>query len=178
MKYVITGGPCTGKSSTILELHNAGYMIIPEVSRSIIEEEQIKENPILPWTNLYTFNELVTAKQKLLEEKIEDNIHKLIFLDRGMHDNLVYCAYGDISIPPELLFETQIKRYDHIFLLDRLPLYVVDEQRKEDSEKGISLHAGFEKVYRDAGYDVTRVPVRSIEERAQFILDCIKSFVK
>ncbi len=171
MKFLLTGGPCTGKSSTILQLQSLGYTVVPEVSRSIIEQEQVKEKPILPWTNLYVFNELVTAKQKKLEEQITDEV---VFLDRGMHDNLVYCADGKIAIPPELLRETQIKRYDHVFLLDRLPLYVIDKERKEDAEKGMRLHAGFEKVYKDAGYTVTRVPVDSIENRAQYIIDCVK----
>ena len=42
-RFIVTGAPSTGKSSLINELSNMGYECFNEVSRSIINNENIKK---------------------------------------------------------------------------------------------------------------------------------------
>ena len=38
MKYVIAGGPCTGKSTLIRLLKDQGYQTVPEAGRMLLKE--------------------------------------------------------------------------------------------------------------------------------------------
>lgn len=37
--YVLTGGPCSGKSTTLEYLSSRGYLVVPEMARVVIDEE-------------------------------------------------------------------------------------------------------------------------------------------
>jgi predicted ATPase len=61
-------------------------------------------------------------------------------------------------------------RYGYVFQLDLLPL-AKNDVRIEDSETALSLDALYERIYREAGYDVVRVPVLPVAERMAFVLE-------
>lgn len=113
--YVITGGPCTGKTTTCEELHKLGHHIVPEAARQIIREEQ--PSGILPWTDLGGFQELVLDRQLDLESKVRG----VAFADRGIIDNLAYCIAGNIPPPRCIIEAAERAQYTKVFLLDRLP---------------------------------------------------------
>src|SRR3989344_724000 len=98
-KYVITGGPGVGKTTTLLELHKLGHTVVPEAARQLITQEQQKEKGVLPWTNLFVFQQLVTKLQLELERSVGK---EMAFLDRGFVDNFAYCKLGKILAPQEL----------------------------------------------------------------------------
>ncbi len=195
-KYVLTGGPGTGKSTVLAELEKIGYHTCPEAARLIIQEEQEKENGILPWSNLYEFEKKNMQRQCKLEWDLERQIRKevlrrqqmenipwteqtkerMIFLDRGIHDALAYCLEGCIPAPPgyPYLSEVTSLRYDKIFLLEPLPDYLLDTVRREDSQKAQRLHQHIQIVYAAYEYTLIPVPVLPPAERAQFILKQIE----
>lgn len=170
-KYVITGGPGVGKTTTLEEIAKHGFPIIPEAAREIIEAEQAKPYGILPWTDLAGFQHMVYRLQAMREDAYRDHQGHL-FLDRGIHDGIAYCREGGIRVPAFLMDAPD--DYDAIFLLDRLPTYRIDAQRKEDCGKAILLHELIGQVYEERGYDVVRVPVLAPSERAAFILGHIR----
>jgi predicted ATPase len=165
-KYVITGGPCVGKTTLCNELRRLGHHIIPEAARAIIDEEQLKENGILPWTDLYKFQNLIADRVEGLEEKVENG-----FCDRGILDGIAYCIEGNLPIPERLqAHAAKNDRYSKVYHLDPVPDYVCDTARKESKERGNHLHKLIGEVYAKAGYTVIKVPFLSVEERAQYIL--------
>jgi predicted ATPase len=166
MRFVLTGGPGIGKTTTLEILAKRGYAIMPEIARAVIAREQQKEQGILPWTDLYEFNRMITLEQ-LAKEATFDGQH--VFFDRGMIDNFAYCRIAGIAPPPELDALRHRQQYDHIFILDRLPHYATDNERKEDEEYAKRLHAEIENVYHELGYPMTFVPVLPPEERADYI---------
>ncbi len=166
-KFVITGGPGVGKTTTLLEIQKLGHRVVPEAARQIITQEQQKKEGILPWTNLFVFQQLVTK----LQLELEDGVGKEIaFLDRGYVDNFAYCKVGNILAPQELVALKSIHKYDGVFVLDPLPHYNKDDVRKEDAVFAQALHEAIMEVYHEQGYSPIRVPVLSPEERARFIL--------
>lgn len=169
-KYVITGGPGVGKTTTILELKKRGHTIVPEAARSVIIQEQQKPNGILPWTNLFAFQQVVTQLQLELESSVGK---ELAFLDRGFVDNFAYCKVGNILAPQELIALKSTHKYDGVFVLDPLPQYNKDDVRKEDAAFAQALHAAIIEVYHEQGYTPVHVPVFSPEERARFILNAL-----
>lgn len=167
IKYVITGGPGIGKTTTLEGLEKAGYETVPEAARMIIEEEEKKEQSILPWTNLYEFQIKVVQRQLELESAIQ---RAPAFLDRGLFDNIGYCREGQINIPPLLEEHLSSSRYTRIFLLEPLSNYQKDSQRKEDLAKARKIHHLIEQAYRNLGYDLVSIPELLPEERVRLIL--------
>src|SRR3989344_3919034 len=97
-KYILTGGPGTGKTTMIQEFKRRGHHTFPEVARQIIAEEQAKEKGILPWTDLALFQELVVKRQAAQEKNVSTS--KKIFLDRALPYNLSYAESGNVAGPP------------------------------------------------------------------------------
>ena len=166
-KYVITGGPGVGKTKTLLELQKLGHQIVPEAARHLIEQEQQKPQGVLPWTNLFVFQQLVTQLQLEFESRISVGV---AFLDRGFVDNFAYCKLGNILVPEELVALKTTHKYDGVFVLDPLLAYSKDAVRKEDAAFAQALHAAILEVYHEQGYVPIVVPVLEPEDRAKFIL--------
>lgn len=171
-KYVITGGPCTGKSSTIDELKSLGQKTVEEAARSLIKEGYD------PAKDPLTFQRMVIEKQLSLEARIpewtpwsrgEDH-----FLDRGVFDNVVYCTIFEVKVPEilqELISQDKKKqRYTKVFVLDPLPLYKNDAERPESEAKAKEIHAAIVEAYKEIGYKPIHVPVLTPKERAQYIM--------
>lgn len=177
-KYIITGGPGTGKTTTLQELEKRGYVTVPEAGRSVIVDEQRKEHGIFPWTDLYEFQRLVTRRQGELEAEMLTGKKGLAFLDRGLIDNLAYCQQGGIAVPSELLAAISRADYAGIFLLNLLPNYHTDAERKEDQKTAVQLHQLIEAVYREHGFAPVTVPILPPHQRADFILNYIPSTIK
>ncbi len=170
-KYVLTGGPATGKTTTAQALMEKGFHIVPEAARFIIEMEQERGGEILPWKKFDLFQIAVTRKQLELESLIRDA--PIAFLDRGIVDNIAYCKLKGIETPKEVLEAASKNRYHGIFLLDMLPVYENDPARREDPITAAKIHESIKKTYLEIDYDVVEVPPLSVQERIEFILSHI-----
>ncbi|MBL7206796.1 MAG: ATP-binding protein [Candidatus Aenigmarchaeota archaeon] len=167
-KIVITGGPCTGKTTLLNDLGKLGFNTVHEASRKIIDEEQKKENGVLPWTDAEQFEVLVKQMQMGNETNLtSETIH---FLDRGLGDILAYCDFLNIphtegvkqlSLPP---------RYEKVLLLEPLEIFENDDVRKESLEEGRKIHEFIEKAYTGLGYEVVKVPPLGKKERLDWVL--------
>jgi predicted ATPase len=171
-KFVLTGGPCTGKTTTLNALLEKGFHVIPETPRVIIEQQQSVGGDILPWKNVALFQIEVMRKQLDMESKIQQGA--TAFLDRGVADAIAYCNFYGISAPEDLLSAARRNRYDGVFMLDMLPVYETDSGRKEDAESARKIHDLIRKVYTGLDYDVIDVPVASVGERIELILSKTK----
>ena len=175
MRAALIGGPCTGKSTLCDELAVRGYEIVPEGARQIILEQQVIEAHTpsvakLPWTNFAAFEELVLERQLLLEDRVKtDNA----FLDRGILDVIAYCKMGNVTIPASLSRLQTRNRYTHIFLLEQVP-YRNDAQRTETPEQAALVHTAIANVYREFGYNLIHLPVMSVQQRADKILQHVR----
>ena len=170
-RFVITGGPCVGKSTIIESLANRDFHVIPEAARIIISEETSKKSDILPWLNMKAFNKKVFELQKEMESEIPKG--KTTFLDRGIIDGFVYYAIKGLKVPETSVRYAKANRYDMIFLLDRLPFFKSDFTRREDPETAGKIQGLIEEYYRRFGYSPIKVPALPIRERMDFILDNI-----
>ncbi|MFQ6009586.1 MAG: AAA family ATPase [Candidatus Aenigmatarchaeota archaeon] len=171
-KYVITGGPGTGKSTTIRLLEEMGYQIVHEAAMEVIEYEQRNGGEDLPWKNRKRFQQKVMELQKRMENELDPE--KQAFLDRGMPDGLAYYRLDGVETPEEFQKELGKNGYRKIFLLDRLPRYEKDTARTEDKETARKIHSLIEEVYRELGYEIEKVPVLPPEERARYIVERTK----
>lgn len=174
-KYVLTGGPCTGKTTTLKALMRRGFHTIPETPRVIIEEQQAVNGTILPWKDISLFQLEIFKRQTEFESQLKQGT--TAFLDRGFVDAIAYCRFYGIDAPKSLVGAAEKNRYDGIFFLEMLPKYEVDSVRKEDFSTAKKIHETIRDVYREFNYDVAEVPPVSVEERIGIILSKIQPTV-
>jgi len=169
-KYVLTGGPCTGKTTVLQFLAGEGFQIVPEAARLIIETEQIKGGKLFPWIDTDAFQREVLRKQLEMESRIKSSV---VFLDRGVPDGIAWYRLYGID-PPEELIQASKGRYDKVFLMSLLPNYKTDASRKEDPETAEMIHQFIKETYLEFDYEIIEVPHLDVSARIKFIKDNIQ----
>jgi predicted ATPase len=167
--YVITGGPSSGKTTTIDLLTKQGFTVAPEQATAIIAEELAAGR---------TLAEVRAEGEKFQREILKRQIaheaslspDETVFLDRGIPDGLGYERYLQLERDPELHAASQNARYRKVFLLECLPVKI-DWNRHEDAQVQQEIHDEIRRTYIELGFELIDVPHLSPEERVAFILD-------
>ena len=169
-KYVITGGPNSGKTTTLNVLKEKGFKVFGEVARIVLENEMKNNKEVI------TYKGNVNARQKkilnlqLKNEADAENFNGVVFFDRGIPDGIVYYRLSGTEVYGKLLSEAEKQRrnYKKVFIFDMLP-YKKDDIRKEPEEIAKRIHELIYQIYSELGYEIVKVPVMSVEDRAKFI---------
>jgi predicted ATPase len=164
---VITGAPCSGKSSVISVLELRGYRVVHEVARTYINEllksgknlQEIKADKL-------NFERTILHRKLAIEDTLAEK--ETVFLDRGLPDSIAYFKSAGID-PSEPLKKSREVRYRKIFHFQRL-LFKKDHVRAEDELMLENLDRLLKQSYKILSYDVVDVPVLTVEQRADFIL--------
>lgn len=165
--YVLTGGPCAGKTTTIMELEKRGNKIMQEPARSYFEREFAKGR---------TLDEIKTPFDRFLHDLVvearaqEDaSTDESLFLDRALVDSVAYYNFFNLPIT-DFLHESAMSRpYKKAFLLDLVD-FKNDEARNETPEQARQIDQLIEEAYRAYDFDIVRVPVMPVDERVDYIL--------
>lgn len=165
--YVLTGGPCAGKTTTINELAKRGYPVLAEPARIIIDEKLAAGETIEDIVTDPDWLPSVVRRAHAQERMLPKD--ELFFLDRAAPDSIAY--YRLHNRPLEDFFQQVLKeiRYRKIFLLDLVD-FTNDSGRPETPEEAKHLHELIREGYRSIGYEPIAVPVLPLAERADFIL--------
>lgn len=176
-KVIISGGPGFGKTSIIDHLEKKNYTVKHEVSRSIIKEQLENGGDILPWKNLSTFSRLLFERRvKQYENETSNN---WIFFDRGLPDILAYMNKDNLEIPNSYLLKIEECNYFPVVFI--VPpwkeIFKNDAERMEDFKTACDLNEVIMSTYENLGYKVLILPNVTVEERANFILNYIDSYI-
>jgi predicted ATPase len=174
-RIVITGGPGTGKTSIIQELEKSGHVCLPEISRQVTLDarKQGIEQLFLTQPLLFSQKLLEGRQQQFLDAKSLSNT--IVFLDRGLPDVLAYMDYIEDTYPNLFNEVCKTHMYDHVFILPPWEdIYTSDNERYENFEQAVSIHKHLENAYERFGYTPTNVPIGTIEERTNFVLEVAK----
>jgi predicted ATPase len=168
---VITGAPCSGKTSVVASLENRGYRVVHEAARAYIDEmlksgkslQEIKADPL-------TFEKTILYRKLSIEAALPAN--ETVFLDRGIPDSIAYYKSASLDFS-EPLEKSRGIRYRKIFHFQRLH-FEKDHVRAEDKRMAENLDRLLKKSYEMLGYPVIHVPVLTIEQRVEFILERLR----
>ncbi|MDP3985653.1 MAG: AAA family ATPase [bacterium] len=138
-KVVLTGGPCSGKS-TIMEILRAEYgdriHVVPEVATILIAQVGIV--PPADGSDHLHFNRTLATVQRGFEEVAELQARrdgkKLVVLDRGSLDVVPYLHGGIIGYQRLMrtTVEREYARYDRVMYLSTPPRDIYEAKRKEN----------------------------------------------
>jgi predicted ATPase len=167
--YVITGGPCTGKTTIVNLLNEKGYKTTIEHARHYIDTQKEQGE---------TIEEIRNNKKKfqlgILDMQIEEENgllpNETVFLDRAIPDAMAYYQFLNLEYDKKLLDSMELYCYKKIFILDRLPL-VQDYARREDEAEQKRIHSLIIDVYEDLPCPKVYVPVLPPNERVNFVLN-------
>ena len=166
--YVITGGPSSGKTTTVNLLKERGYITTMEHARHFLDTQRLKGRTIEEVRkNQLEFQLGVLDMQIEQENEIASDV--LVFLDRAIPDALAYYRFLNLTPDKKLTEALQSVTYKKIFILDCLPL-VNDYARSENAEAQKKIHALITEVYESLHFPIVHVPVHPPEERVDFIL--------
>jgi predicted ATPase len=161
--FVLTGGPCVGKTTLIAELSGLGHRVVHEMATEVILEGQT-----LPLVSPAAFRKEVLNRQLKAEKNLPAG-GRVVFLDRGAYDGVAYCVATGVEVH-SFLQSVESVRYRLVFVLEGPDFWVNDGVRYEDPGFTRTITPVLLRVYRDKGAKVVPVPFMPVEERLAFIL--------
>ena len=166
--YVITGGPGSGKTTTVNLLKERGYKTTIEHARHYIDTQRVTGKTTEEIrTNQIKFQQGVLNMQIVQEKELSPE--EVVFLDRAIPDALAYYRFTNLPEDSKIQLAMKETSYKKVFILDPLPL-VNDYARTEDALAQKQIHQLITEVYESLPSPVIRVPVLPPEERVNFIL--------
>jgi len=172
-KYILTGGPGTGKTSIIHELKSRGFYCVNEGSREIIAKQIKNRGNVLPWKNQVSFeNQVANIRTKKYLSVPKNHI---CFFDRSIIDCIAYLKLNNIEPTYEIIKNINTCSFNQIVFYTPIwdKIYITDNERKEKIEEAKKIEAVIIDTYKSRGYKLVRIPKGRIKERADFILSKI-----
>lgn len=167
--YVITGGPSSGKTTTVELLAGRGYKTTIEEARHYIDTLRANGGGLEDVQgHQKDFQRGVLGMQ--IEQENALSPDDIVFLDRAIPDALAYYRFRYLPLDKTLTDALANVFYKKIFILDPLPL-VHDYARTEDDTQQHRIQALLNEVYHQLPFPVVHVPVLPPEERVDFILN-------
>lgn len=165
---MLTGGPCSGKTTTIDELAKRGYPVLAEPARLVIDQQLATGKTIGEIVGDDDFLASIVRYGAAQERALSKE--EVWFLDRATPDSIAYHRKFGKELAPVLVEALEEIKYRKVFLLSMIDAYENDAARYESPEEAQELHEGIRRAYQELGYEVIDVPVIPVSERVDYIL--------
>ncbi|MAU70568.1 MAG: ATPase [Pseudozobellia sp.] len=180
--FIITGGPGVGKTTLLEEIKRNEMIVIPEIARALIKEQQDIDGDALPWKNKNNyFQKMFNRSIQNFEMVCSDLRNDVpVFFDRSFLDALCYAALEGLAISSEMKSYAEHWRYNNqVFLLPPWKeIYGTDTQRHQEWNEAVFTYNKMIQTYRGYGYELLEVPKATPVERADFVLEHIPYLMK
>ena len=165
---VITGAPCSGKTTLLNQLAEIGFQTAPEIARAYFETEIAKGKKI---EEIRKDDADLQRRFHSLQMKLETGLptEEIIYLDRAIPDAITFYRLFNID-PTEILRDCFHFQYASIFILDRIPTGREHTLGPEDESSANFLDQWLQQDYHALGYRVVRVPALPPEESLTIVL--------
>ena len=172
--HVIAGGPCSGKTTVLRALQQAGHRVEVETAERVLEAgiaggrtvEALRADPI-EWQR-----ELLRQDHALFDGLPVD---ELVFTDTSFLETLVFGARAGLAVGPNIEAWLRHKRYKAVFFLDPLEGYEQSAVRMESHRLALRISEQVRATYEQYGYEPVVVPALPVAERVAFIQSRVQS---
>ncbi|WP_284123890.1 AAA family ATPase [Parerythrobacter aestuarii] len=170
-RAAITGGPGAGKSSLIAELARRDVATHDEVARNIL---QAPGGMALREQDPLGFAQAMYGAQLLLFEEAGQGT---TVFDRGFADIAGFLDLSGLAVPPDIDRACRELRFEGpIFHAPAWrAIYTPDEERIQSWDEAVASDRAVVRSWRHYGYQLVELPLVSIDERAQFVIDQLAS---
>ncbi|MFT7245506.1 MAG: putative ATPase [Candidatus Azotimanducaceae bacterium] len=167
LRVVLTGGPGSGKSTTLGALVKCGFEIRSDSARTIITRRKAKGLSPRPEPAEFA-QEIITAELSSFQAATTSPT----FFERGVVDALGMAQHAGVMDATALSeMAAQLRYCDKVFLFPPWQeIYVTDAERDQTLEEAAAVYRSTLAWYPKFGYDLVEVPFGSPENRAKFIL--------
>lgn len=164
---VLTGAPCSGKTTTLRQLQKMGFGVCDEAAELYVVGELNKGKGIQDiLADYFKLETEITRLALLREAGIADS--PLHFLDRSAIDSIAYSRFYSVNQIPFEDIIRQKKYHKTVFLFERLGL--LGDRLEHDDNEALHIEEKLETAYQELDYEIIRVPLMSVRQRAWFIL--------
>lgn len=168
-RFIITGGPGSGKTTLIEGLKKLGYCGFPEIARDLI---RLGADPPIRSNNHGSgrFFNLILQNRIFLHQQIKGT--ELGFYDRGIPDSLAYFKFLGKKVPGILTEAIKMYRY-HTIVFVTPPweeIFRNDSVRRETFAEAQALHDLTVEAYESSGYQVMEMPRVQPEKRLELVI--------
>lgn len=173
-RFIITGGPGSGKSTVISALTQRGYWSSTEAGRAVIQDQVRIGGNGLPWADQAVFAELMLCWEMRSWHEVE-GLSEPCFYDRGVPDVAGYLHLSKLPTPTHLDNAIAEFRYNPtVFIAPPWrDIYVQDTERKQSFEVAVSTYHAMVETYHKYDYQLIELPYADAEERVDYILSNI-----
>lgn len=172
-RYIITGGPGSGKTSIINDLAKRGYLVAQEAATDVIEEglQQNLEDPWMADDYHIKISSLMAKRQKEIGNSPKD----IVFFDRGHLDGITYILLQRRKLPQQVVDYVQSTIdegfFDKtVFFIENLGVCEQASNRTETLEEALAKSRQIKQNYLALGYEVIDIPPDTIEQRSESII--------
>ncbi|MCL1877181.1 ATP-binding protein [Candidatus Saccharibacteria bacterium] len=181
-KIVITGGPCTGKTTLINALKEkfpdayfveepAAAVIARELDRAKIDANYA---PIVPWAEYEKFVPLVVDESIKIESEIPRDA-EVAFLDRSLIDNFVYFDINNFHEFDDMVrAKIADAHYDFALICEPVGMFEATDIRREDADQAAKLHQLTREVYEKSGLEIITIPFVTVPERVEIVAELLR----
>lgn len=172
--FVITGGPGSGKTTLIQALAGRGIATMPEAGRAIIQDQVAIGGKALPWSDRRAFAELMLSWE-IRSYRAALKLSGTVIFDRGLPDVLGYLRLSGLPIPSHIEKAVRIFRYHRrVLIAPPWPeIFGLDAERKQSFAEAQATYETMIETYSGLGYELTALPLDSVQERVRFVLAAI-----
>lgn len=174
-RFIITGGPGSGKSSLLNALIDKGYQGFEEISRIVIREQHEIDGDKLPWKNLAGFAEI--CFERMSHQLNDCKPNNFCFYDRGLPDIIAYMRRGSLEVPKKYFAQCNLYNNTVFIAPPWKEIFVNDDERPESYEDSAEIYKFLNETYSELGFNTVELPKVSIINRANFIESYLSSCI-
>ncbi len=169
--FVITGGPCAGKTTLVNELERRGYKVLHETAATIVIPQLLAEGKD-PDVDFEEMEGRILVEQLAREESLKGlPDDEIVFLDRCLVGSpTAYYKLRGLPVPEALTEALKGRRYEKVFLLELLPFVGTEIRYEKSTDEVMKVHELIRQVHEEHGSDIVEVPAVGVEERLKIIL--------
>lgn len=176
-RYIITGGPGSGKTAIVNDLAKRGYLITREAATDVIEEG-LQQNIEAPWM-ADDYHIKVSSLMAKKQEEIRNSKETVAFFDRGHLDGITYILLQRRKLPSQVIEYVQAALNEgffdkKVFFIENLGFCEQAPNRTETLKEALEKARHIKQNYAALGYQIVSIPPGTIEQRSEWIIEQIQ----